>query len=162
MGFAVMALLALQTLTPPPVILPVGPVGPITRPEWPWIDQTYSLRCDVIDGTMRREQFTLTLTDDDGYPEASISGDDQHGFNTNGFVSTGLNPPLPDGNFWLRRIYFDGENGAYIYILQAFEHDVLQSTSFIAHHSAESGGIPRTQQALGFCSPSDNENEANQ
>ncbi len=157
MSFAVMAFVALQTLTPPPVVLPVGPVVPMVRPEWPWIDQAYSLRCEVSDSAGNHGSFALSLTD---LGTANITGDDQYGLNTDGFVLSNESPPAKHPNVLIRVVTFDAGNLAYVIATQAFEGGDLQSTSFIARHTTQSDGIPNSHQVLGFCFPAKDTDEA--
>ncbi len=157
----VLSVLAMQAAAPPPIVLAPVRNEPVALPELPWRNQSYSLRCEVLDATLRQASFALTLTND-GIDWVSISGDDHHGLNTNGLVTAGSSPSLPDGNIMLRHLNFEGANGAWVQITQAFEDGMLQSTSFMARHDHGSDGIANTQQVLGFCVQTGTEGEASQ
>lgn len=152
-----MVLVAAQASVPVPVETRRDPVA---LPEWPWRDRGYSLRCEVSDGTMRHSHFALDLADDN--LQARISGDDRHGLDTNGFVLTASPPPSENGNVIIRSVAFDAGNLAYALVAQAFRDGALQSTSFIARHTSESGGLPNMHQVLGFCLPANNAEETAQ
>lgn len=157
------AIIAAQVIVPVPMQRTEDP-APMPAPEWPWRNRRYSLHCDVTDRTLRRERFLLTLADNEGLTRARITGDDQHGLNTNGFVPTELSVPpeyyAKAGE--VRNVHIDGPNGTAVLVKQAFKNGALQSTSFAVRYTSKSVGIPDTEQLLGFCSSSNSAIKAGQ
>jgi hypothetical protein len=126
---------------PPVVVTPTPMPAPV-----PWYKELYLLQCRVIDTAGAEERFMLTLADD----KAAITGGEQLGLQTGGFVETDRQPPVIRGQAHVRRLDFDaGDNK--VFVRQLFEEGELSRTFLVVGRDAANDRTMGFEHAAGFC-----------